>query len=64
MNFEEAIKKSIKSFMSGKLPEKLREVQEQDFYYTPEYFDLLEEDLDENSEPSASKKKEDMPDEV
>ena len=45
MNFEDAIKKSIKSFLAGKTPEALRATKEDDFIYSSEYFDMLEEEL-------------------
>ena len=45
MNFEDAIKKSIKSFLAGKTPEALRATKEEDFIYSSEYFDMLEEEL-------------------
>ena len=45
MKFEDAIKKSIKSFLAGKTPEALRATTEEDFIYSSEYFDMLEEEL-------------------
>jgi len=45
MNFEDAIKKSIKSFLSGKTPEALRATRDEDFKYSAEYFDILEEEI-------------------
>lgn len=48
MTFEDAIIKSIKNFMSGKVPEKLNAVTEEGLKYTPEYFDEFELDLDSN----------------
>jgi len=45
MKFEDAIKKSIKSFLAGKTPEALRATKEEDFIYSFEYFDMLEEEL-------------------
>jgi|TARA_R110001606_G_scaffold380981_2_gene541840 hypothetical protein len=45
MKFEDAIKKSIKSFLAGKTPEALRATKEEDFIYSSEYFDMLEEEL-------------------
>ena len=45
MKFEEAIAKSIKSFFDGKIPEKTSEINEDGLFYTPEYFDELEERL-------------------
>jgi len=54
MNFEDAIKKSIKLFLAGKQPEALRATKDTDFTYSAEYFDLLEEDL--LDEPTESTK--------
>ena len=45
MKFEDAIEKSIKSFLKGKLPEELMKVQDNPVMYTPDYMDELEEDL-------------------
>tara|TARA_B110000091_G_C13804946_1_gene472049 strand:- start:1381 stop:1581 length:201 start_codon:yes stop_codon:yes gene_type:complete len=45
MKFEDAIKKSIKSFLAGKTPEALRATKDADFRYSSEYFDMLEEEL-------------------
>lgn len=45
MKFEVAVQKSIKAFMDGKLPEKLREASGGELIYTPEYMDELEEAL-------------------
>ena len=47
MKFDDAIKKSIKAFLDGKLPDKLIEVQGKEIIYTPEYMDELEEQLTE-----------------
>jgi hypothetical protein len=43
MKFDDAIKKSIKAFLDGKLPEGLIEAQGKDIIYTPEYMDDLAE---------------------
>jgi len=45
MKFEDAIEKSIKSFLKGRLPEELMKVQGNPVVYTPDYMDELEEDL-------------------
>ena len=47
MRFEDAIEKSIRSFLNGKLPEELEKVQGQSIVYTPVYMDELEEELDD-----------------
>ena len=43
MKFDDAIKKSIRAFLDGKLPDKLIEVQGREIIYTPEYLDELAE---------------------
>lgn len=45
MKFEDAIEKSIKAFLDGKLPEELVKVQDGEILYTPEYMDEMEEDF-------------------
>tara|TARA_R110002073_G_scaffold61105_1_gene153744 strand:+ start:741 stop:917 length:177 start_codon:yes stop_codon:yes gene_type:complete len=45
MKFEDAVKKSIKSFMNGKMPNSATEFTEGGAFHTPEYFDDLEERL-------------------
>ncbi len=45
MKMEVAVRKSIKNFMSGKLPEKTGSLKEEGLFYTPEFFDALEEKL-------------------
>lgn len=45
MKFEDAVEKSIKAFLKGKMPEELMKVQEGEILYTPEYMDELEADL-------------------
>jgi len=54
MTFNEAVKKSIKVFLKGKMPMKTSELKEDGLVYTPEYFDELEEEL--LDEPTKSKK--------
>jgi hypothetical protein len=48
MTFEDAIIKSIKNFMSGKIPEKLNEITEEGLKYTPDYFDEFEQEIKAN----------------
>jgi hypothetical protein len=58
MTFDEAVKKSIKMFLAGKMP--LKEtggLKDEGLFYTPDYFDQLEVDL--NEEPTKSKKAKD-----
>lgn len=45
MKFEDAIEKSIKAFLKGKLPEELVKVTEGNILYTPDYMDELEAEL-------------------
>lgn len=45
MKFEVAVHKSIKSFLEGKIPEKLMDASGGELLYTPEYMDELEEAL-------------------
>ncbi len=45
MKFEDAIERSIKSFLKGNMPEELMKVQGDPVIYTPDYMDELEEDL-------------------
>ena len=53
MTFDEAVKKSIKNFLKGKMP------METGLFYTPEYFDDLEQQfLDDPIKTKKSKNKE------
>jgi len=45
MQYREVVKKSIVSFMDGKMPEKTAEAKGGTLQYTPEYFDDLEKQL-------------------
>lgn len=45
MKFEDAVKKSIKTFMQGKTPSATDEMAEGGIFHTPEYFDELEEKI-------------------
>ena len=45
MKFEDAIEKSIKAFLDGKLPEELVKVKDGAILYTPEYMDEMAEDF-------------------
>jgi len=51
MNFNDAVTKSIKNFMDGKMPKNLTEVTEGEIMYTPEYFDGFAESLKEDPAP-------------
>jgi len=57
MTFDQAIAKSIKTFLEGTMPEKLIEASEGELKYTPEYLDQYEQDLAEDSPNKAYKKK-------
>lgn len=59
MTFDEAVKKSIKVFLQGKMPMKTGELKEEGLFYTPQYFDELEDDLlDEPTDSKKAKEKE------
>ena len=45
MKFEDAVKKSIKSFMNGKIPTATNELGEEGIFHTPDYFDELEKNM-------------------
>lgn len=46
MRFEDAVKKSIKAFIAGKMPQELSRQADTEIMFTPEYFDKMESDLD------------------
>tara|TARA_R110000744_G_scaffold321588_1_gene427648 strand:+ start:1182 stop:1373 length:192 start_codon:yes stop_codon:yes gene_type:complete len=58
MTFDEAIKKSIKVFLKGKLPIKTGELKKDGLMFTPEYFDDLEAEMLENPIDSKTAKEE------
>ncbi len=65
MTFDEAVKKSIKVFMQGKMPMKTGELKEEGLFYTPDYFDELEADLlDEPTDSKKAKEEEGLEDEA
>ena len=55
MKFEDSIKKSIKHFMRGKLPIATTDMQENGVFFSPEYFDELEETFQKGA-PKKPKK--------
>ena len=59
MKFEDAIEKSIKSFLKGRTPEELMKVQGDPVIYTPDYMNELEEDL-ADMEPEDENEVEDV----
>lgn len=44
MDFRDAVKKSIRNFYNGELPEKSIEASDKEFKYTLEFFEELEEE--------------------
>jgi len=59
MKFEDAVQKSIKLFMNGNLPSEMESLAEQGLFYSPDYFDELEDSL---LEDAPKKKKEELED--
>jgi len=57
MTFDEAVKKSIKQFMAGKLLTETAKLKEDGIFYSPEFFDDLEEEL-LNEDPDSEVEKE------
>ncbi|UAW59267.1 hypothetical protein CRP738_gp23 [Roseobacter phage CRP-738] len=57
MTFDEAVKKSIKQFMAGKLLTETAKLKEDGIFYSPEFFDDLEEEL-LNEDPDTEVEKE------
>jgi hypothetical protein len=57
MTFDEAVKKSIKQFMAGKLLTETAKLKEDGIFYSPEFFDDLEEEL-LNEDPDIEVEKE------
>ena len=45
MKFQDAVKKSIKAFINGKIPQATDEMSEGGIFHTPAYFDELEEQM-------------------
>jgi len=50
MTFQDAVKKSIKQFMDGKMPKNLMEVNGGELKYTPEYFEGFKQSLEEDGD--------------
>jgi len=57
MTFDEAVKKSIKQFMAGKLLTETAKLKDDGIFYSPEFFDDLEEEL-LNEDPDSEVEKE------
>lgn len=67
MNFTDAVRKSMRKYLDGKLDLKaVKEVTQGDIMYTPDYFDELEAMLEEEAAPKKGKKskKKEMTDEA
>ena len=57
MKFEDAVKKSVKAFVAGKLPEALIAARGEDIFFSPDYFDEMEAMfLEEGKAPKKAKK--------
>ncbi len=56
MTFDEAVKKSIKVFLKGTMPIKTGELKEGGLFFTPDYFDELENELSGETKKSKKKK--------
>lgn len=62
MKFQDAVKKSIKAFVDGKMPKTLMEMKaEEGLMFTPDYFDELEASLVEEKGSSKKRKKKEEP---
>lgn len=62
MKFQDAVRKSIKAFVDGKMPKTLMEMKaEEGLMFTPEYFDELEASLVEEKGSSKKSKKKEEP---
>lgn len=58
MKFENAVKRSIKAFYEGKMPDNFLSSQDKDVEevkFTPEFFDEMEEELGLNKEGEDDK---------
>lgn len=64
MTFDEAVKKSIKQFLAGKILSETTALKEDGLFYTPEFFDDLEEELLDEKTDSTLQKEEESEDEV
>jgi len=64
MKFEQAVKKSIKDFLAGKVPANLMRQSEDGLIYTPEYLDKIEEQMLDAPADTKKKNKKETVDEV
>lgn len=63
MKFQDAVKKSIKAFVDGKMPKNLMEMKaDEGLMFTPDYFDELEASLVEEKGSSKKNKEEQVDD--
>jgi len=61
MKFEDAVKKSVKAFMNGQMPEATGALVTDGIFHTPEYFDDLEAEI-MGEGPKKKKAKKEMAD--
>ena len=64
MTFDDAVKKSIKQFLKGKLLKETAALKPDGVFFTPEYFDDLEEELLDEKSDSEIEKEEELEDEA
>ena len=65
MNFTDAVRMSMRKYLDGKMDMKaMKSVVEGELMYTPDYFDGLEEMMQEDAKSKKGKKKKDMSNEA
>lgn len=62
MTFEDAIKLSIKKYFEGKMPEELMKSSGEQMKYTMDYFDELENEMEDGDTPKVEAEDEDEED--
>ena len=62
MTFEDAIKLSIKKYFEGKMPEELMKSSGKQMKYTMDYFDELENEMEDGDTPKVEAEDEDEED--
>lgn len=64
MDYDDLIRKSIKQFLNGRMPEETAKLYQEGVRYTPDYFNDLEKELDADTGKAKKPKadKEDMTD--
>jgi hypothetical protein len=60
MDYDDVIRKSIKKFMSGVMPEETARMKDSGLMYTPAYFDDLEKEFLGDTKPKKKSKKDDV----